>query len=239
MTDGSIRTVRPASTAVQVRQRAQPVPIFVSWTSGVVEEEGQAAVQGVRDVLEAAGQTREVRVFGSRQWSQGDYGCADWYQEQTMFHPVRERHGYGPQTNASHIIGLMSREPWQKKQPHLDVMLVDRDTSTGEENMNFVFGVTWPGFGFVQSVARIREAGRDLNLRLLQRVSRHEFGHVLGLPSRGYQVEQNLGLHCTNVCCMRQGLHLQAWVAQLNEEERSGVMFCSPCLTELRNLPSR
>lgn len=244
----TIRTVSPRDVirivpreVIRIRphrkgEQRTMAPVYVCWTSGVTEQEGAEVVSAVREVLNIAGQVREIKVFGSQVWGVGDFGSADWYQERAMIVPHRERHGYGSQTNAIKILSLMrDEEPWQEEEPHLEVMFVDHDASIGTPDNNFVFGVTWPGFGFVQSVRRIHDV-EDLNLRLriIRRVGIHEFAHILNVPNRVPNTEEKLGRHCTNVCCMRQGLSLQVWTQQLRQEEAAGVVFCEECTLDLR-----
>ena len=210
-------------------------PIYVSWSSGVDGDEGHASVEGVHDVLRAGELDWQVLVFGSLPIADGDYGSPDWYQDRSMFNPKRDI-GLGAQVNANQVLVYLANEPYQQQRPHYDVMLLDRDCSTG--NTNFVFGAAWPKLGYVESVSRLRPGiDRQLRLRLIQRCTSHEFGHVLGLPARGWNVEQSLGTHCTNAaCCMRQGVDRKTWIEQLQEEERVGVIFCRECRTELRQL---
>lgn len=237
----SIRTVRPIPiTRVQptpVVHHRRERPIFVSWTRGVSQAEGEAAVSGVRDVLRAANVDWEIRVFGSRTWADGDYGCADWYVERSTIKPGRNR-GYGLQANANHICIDMVLEPWQKTEPHYDLMIVNRDLSTGEANNNFVFGATQPAKCSVQSVARLRQEITDpaTMLRVLRRLTRHEVGHIFNAatgPNHTENTERSLGQHCINLCCMRQGQSTRSWVAQLAEEERAGILFCANCIQEM------
>ena len=183
-----------------------PVPVYISWTSGVNADQARVTIEAVREVLALAQQNRGVKIFGSGRWSQGDYSSADWYQTRAA---TNRDLGYGPQTNADQIINLMWYEPWQKAEGHL---------------------------AMVQSVARFNDPGplAPTLLRVFKRVIHHEFGHLLGAPNRHTNVEENLGLHCTNFCCLRQGLSREIWIRQLYEEEAAGIIFCRECTANLR-----
>ena len=210
-----------------------PVPVYISWTSGVNADQARVTIEAVREVLALAQQNRGVKIFGSGRWSQGDYSSADWYQTRAA---TNRDLGYGPQTNADQIINLMWYEPWQKAEGHLDVMVVDQDTWAGVGTNNSVFGLTFPHLAMVQSVARFNDPGplAPTLLRVFKRVIHHEFGHLLGAPNRHTNVEENLGLHCTNFCCLRQGLSREIWIRQLYEEEAAGIIFCRECTANLR-----
>ncbi len=220
-------------------QRVGNRPIYICWTNGVTEGEGAATVAGVQQVLELAGIWKEVAVFGPEDWADGDFGRANWYQDAAMFRPSRDM-GEGPQVNAEQLFQLLRDEPWQKSRPHFDVMVLDRDLCTND-GLNFVFGVALPDFAYLQSIMRFREV-QPLRLRhrLIQRLTAHEYGHVLGLPGRngpGSNTEWNLGPHCTNICAMRQGTSVGIWIAQIEEEGISGVnLFCEQCSSRLREL---
>ena len=122
-----------------------PVPVYISWTSGVNADQARVTIEAVREVLALAQQNRGVKIFGSGRWSQGDYSSADWYQTRAA---TNRDLGYGPQTNADQIINLMWYEPWQKAEGHLDVMVLftdDRFSQDGISLLNAWSAVTTAG----------------------------------------------------------------------------------------------
>ncbi len=220
----------------------QLVPLYVSWTSDVPIFEAGAALEGVHDVVIASKQAREVYTFGSQQFGQGEYSSPDWYVEKALSNQhLRRDAGYGSQVVPRFIISLFHQEPWQS-QPHWEVFILNRDLNAGEPGNNFVFGETDTSFpASVQSIRRLMVEVSDPSLRALmvRRLLRHEVGHMFGLTSRNFSVEEKLGKHCTNVCTMRQGLSVQEWTAQAKEEERIGVHFCGDCQHELNRYAAR
>lgn len=61
---------------------------------------------------------------------------------------------------------------------------------------------------------------------MIQRLLRHEVGHMFGLPNRRYNIDQSLGAHCTsNVCTMRQGLSIEEWANLTVSAEGQGTHF--------------
>lgn len=214
------------------------VPVYVIWTSNVPPQEAQVALQGVRDAVRASGQDREVVSFGSKPWSAGDFGSADWYlQEANRRHPKEIRNGpYGPQLWTWNFMRLFHKEPWQVT-PHWEVAIVNQDLYAA--GTNFVFGETDVSFpASLNSLRRFVEEIPDVPLRLavVRRLLRHEVGHMLGLPGRNYRVEEKLGPHCTNVCTMRQGMSLPEWAKLTREEERQGTHFCRDCMNDFAML---
>lgn len=62
---------------------------------------------------------------------------------------------------------------------------------------------------------------------------------MFGLVGRKERVIQKLGLHCTNVCTMRQGMSLSEWKELTQEELRRGIHFCADCSRELAQYRTR
>lgn len=217
------------------------VPVYVMWTSDVPEEEGRAGLEGVKDVLTASGQNRELSNLGSTRWWGTEYSSADWYIEEAVRRGalIRNPNHGGLQVVAQRLAQLFDSEPWQVI-PHREVMIVNRDLTTGDSGENYVFGVTAWTNEFtpysIQSVTRLEReiTDKETRLRVIRRLLRHEVGHMFGLPSFGRKnTEMKLGRHCTNVCTMRQGMSSDEWITQLRQEERAGVQFCGDCMSDL------
>ncbi len=214
------------------------VPISVMWGTDVPPLEAEAALEGVKDVLEASGQDRQLMVYGSDTFAIGDYSSATWYISEAFRNQgLRRDAGYGPQLVTSEMFRLLANEPWQEN-PHWEVFVVNQDLNTriNGQYINFVFGETQPDFAAsVQSVARIRAEIPNPRLRtaMVRRLLRHEVGHMFGLVNRDFNREFQLGEHCTNVCSMRQGMSMEVWARQLAEEEQAGIHFCQDCQNDL------
>lgn len=213
------------------------VPIYVMWSSDVPLLEAQAALNGVADAVSASGQRREIVALGSRQWSEGAFSSADWYVQEARRRQHEARNlGYGQQLNVDSLTRQFYEEPWQAN-PHWEVAIVNTDLYA--DGTNFVFGITQPDFAAsVQSVRRLIDSvpAEELRTAMVRRLLRHEVGHMFGLPGRNYNVEQKLGLHCTNVCTMRQGMSLPEWAQLTQQEEKHNVRFCNDCASDLRRV---
>jgi predicted Zn-dependent protease len=216
------------------------VPIYFMHTSNVPKREVTSAFLGVQDALTASGQTRQLINFGSQKYGAGDYSSPDWYVEKAIRNQELCRNaGYGLQVDAREVNKLFASEPYQNK-PHWEVLVINDDLSVKNRQsgyLNYVFGLTDISFpSSVQSVARLIKDVKEGELRdlMIRRLLRHEVGHMFRLPlwNRG-NVEEKLGLHCTNVCTMRQGMSIQEWAQETIEERNKGVHFCADCRNDL------
>jgi predicted Zn-dependent protease len=120
------------------------------------------------------------------------------------------------------------------------ILVVDADLQTSQ---GWLFGATEAIDSSVQSVQlSVLSVARSRQLRteserssFLARLARHEFGHAIGLVplDRRTHVVHKIGLHCTNVCSMRQGMSLGEFASLAQEEDSLGVVYCAECLEGL------
>ena len=153
------------------------IPIFVSCDAEVMEDEYQAALDGIIDVVNLSGSNRKILSLGNKPWSSGDYSSIEWYLSRT-----KQR---GKQFDGDHLCRMFTEEPWQKYPgTHLDVVIVSKDIYARE--LDWCFGCTSIGNVSVQSVFRFRGEERQIKLDLIKRTLHHETGHLLGYtrPSR-------------------------------------------------------
>jgi len=114
-----------------------------------------------------------------------------------------------------------------------NVVLCNHDLyQTGD---GWVFASTIADVISVISVARfmnpnLSDSEKDL---AVTRLVAHEVGHLLGLVERSYDAVESYGLHCTNVCIMRQALTPKRWIRSALEERESSVDFCASCQGEM------
>lgn len=211
--------------------------VQICWTKDVSEAEAAAVQTGVREVLQYVSTQFSVHLMGGP--------CdADSWAERCLKKTDRS---YGRQVDAECV--LTGQVPYSVAKYAADtgqtlasvscltVAVISADLTAGDAN--FLFGASKEGFGSVVSVARLRADIEDTIIRekVLRRLARHEFGHALGLipEERPSNVEEKIGLHCTNLCTMRQGMSLSEFVGLVVEEEKAGVLFCSECAGYLRS----
>ncbi len=201
--------------------------VQICWTSGVTEAEMSAVRTAVNDVLNHVSPDFSVEVAAE--------ACeADSWVASCR---TQNERGYGPQIDATCVLTNQIPATLAKYQiSRLTVVLTEADiTASGNK---FLFGAEQPvgplKVGAILSVARLLESA--MAEQVLRRLARHEFGHALGLipESRSTNVATEVGLHCTNVCTMRQGMCLAEFEDLTQEEERANVDFCGECLDYLK-----
>lgn len=217
--------------------------VLVCNTSGVDAQEALAVEAGVRQVLEYVPVEFQVDIMAT--------ACnADAWQQRCLQQSQTDLR-FGPQVFEDclfkKLIFSLTEYAARRGQTLADwgllgVLTVDADLTSRDNG--FLFGATRdkteaaPAAISMLSVSRLRAiTSAELRAKVLQRLARHEFGHALGLIPQGRQsnVEDKIGLHCTNVCTMRQGMSLPQVEALTREENQRGVVFCSECADHLSN----
>ena len=206
------------------------LPIYVCYDSGLDAFE----VQCIKDALvelKILFPNRVIKDFGSRSWSVGDYSSADWYVNKAK---KVLRSSAISQLDAGSLIDLMQSEPWQRNDPHIDVLFTSKDLTI--TNLNFCFGLA-RGRITVQSVFRYRRLSNADRELAIKAVVHHELGHIFGcaIDLARANTEMNLGEHCTNYgCIMRQGLSVEEWVKHAKEAKYLKRIYCPQCLADAR-----
>lgn len=234
-----IRRVEDPQAQERAEQRAMRhefmVPVYICMSTDVPLAAARAAVRGVQEAVAASGQEREIHLFRNDWAPPGPHNGPNWYIEEAARRwGTRESRGHGPQVDVENVMRLLYQDPHQKR-PHWDVVVTNVDLHMGA-GTNFVFGAADYSFPVsVQSVRRFVDTIRDPAVldAAIARLLRHEVGHMLGLPNRDHHVEDKLGLHCTNVCTMRQGMSVPEWTRKAVEEHNAGVGFCECCKDDL------
>ena len=195
----------------------------------------RSAIRDAAETLVRLGFNQKIRIFGSQKWSEGNYSSAEWYLD----HAEKIRRPDGSiQINASSINDLMSGEPWQRSDPHIDIMITSRDLTarSGTGYLNFCFGAARGRF-ITSSIARYRNLFDGDRYLATKAVILHELGHVFNLAGiHRTNTEENLGPHCTNPkCIMRQGLNVPIWVNHARESAATNQWYCPQCLEDFKN----
>ncbi len=206
---------------------------MVSCDSEVTENEYQAALNGIVDVVKLSGSNRRVSSLRDKPWASGNYSSVEWYLTK-----VNQRDG---QVDADHLCQMFIHEPWQNyPKTHLDIVIVSKDLYA--HGLAWCFGNTYPFQASAQSVFRFRGERSQVKLDLIRRTLRHETGHLLGIPGpvgSHPRIYEKGGAHCSHLCTMRQGWSLAEFKSQMMEEQKAGVIFCQDCLNELRTIQAK
>ena len=177
------------SASRRSKNNSEPIlrnSIFVTHTPAIREAEAEGVILGIKKILIETRSRIDVCFFGNFDLGDGPFGRTEWYQEQALM--IRER-GAGRQANVRIIDRLLREEPYQKNNPHFDVMIVDHDLTSGDPENNFAYGyANYPNY--IVSVARFRQRFPNIDSRnvALAVTSAHEMGHLFGLTSRNYNI---------------------------------------------------
>jgi len=95
-----------------------------------------------------------------------------------------------------------------------------------------LFGCALRGVGAIISLREFEKF--KLYLELLKQLVYHEFGHVFCSPNE-HRACRCSHRHCTNRgCAMRQGYYVNDWIKFAEERRRTGIVYCSECINDLR-----
>jgi len=213
-------------------------PIYVMRTEEVTREEKEAALEALEDILEIADVKGKIQIVDFDVWRPYGYKdrdgrlvphmSVDWYVEKG-WDPKRK------QVDTRKVLNQLLMEPCFEEQPHYDVILTALDLY--DPGTNFLVGAALERRAMIISVGRFREV-KDVGLRreLIKQETYHEMGHVFGLPRSCSHVENCLGLHCTDLCVMRQGLYVpDDWIGHTQERLNTGIIYCPACEKDLKD----
>lgn len=215
------------------------------YDSGINREEKEVVLRSITEVLRISGLQKFFPVSEI-----GDKNKIDLY--------LKEARKRGNQYNAGDILARLLRE----FKDGISVALVSRDLY--EEGLNFVYGTTIPfiyhyGYasyinlpaGSIISLFRLRLWFRN-SYEVLFVLASHEFGHILGIPNRDYNVEDTLGTHCIRGDCVMGQVNVVRSVLKedgkietrfisadelsrnaLRRYKETGSFFCEDCKRDL------
>ncbi len=145
--------------------------------------------------LEAIGEVKIPRKHMGSKWSNGDFGSVAWYVK-NAYNSRRK------QANLSDMFILTEQEPWQKTNPHFELMVLETDLF--DEETNFVYGAAQKKIvengrivvdglahpegrlyvpGIIISANRMKKGhGKNWESTFLTMFF-HELGHFFGLPT--------------------------------------------------------
>lgn len=220
------------------KQRIIRNELYVCRTAGVSEKEYNAILSGVKGIMEESHRNIKVIDYGNYRIYASRFNSPEWYQENSMIENGK--------VNASQVNEFLKEEPFQKENPHFDLIVLDKDLTIRDSSnrgwLNYIFGLaSYPNN--IISVARFRRIISDDTLiePCLKIIGAHEFGHNLGLVQRKYNVgsdgiEANHCLGEKGPCIMEQfniGKKTieQLAIAIMNEDR--DTILCPDCTNEI------
>lgn len=213
-------------------------PVYVMFDKGVEKWEAKAVFKGLSQVMIAAGTPAHMKVHNFSVWKNADWldgkgyltewNSVDWYIAYTQQWSRKD------QLHGGTLLRLLYSEPWQEAEPHYDIVVTSHDLY--DDDCHFCIGLAIQGFGTVISTARFRGLDTQDAYSCIVTETMHEVGHVFGLvpENRINNVNQSLGLHCTNRCIMRQGLKVPHDWQAITADRLQGHGFCEECSRDLK-----
>jgi len=210
--------------------------------NGVDPMDKKAVIGGIETILKIAGVENKIKILDYDELigekyisiidgSLKEYKNIDWYLQQGK---LKSRDS--TRLNASAICNLCSVEVLSNVRKHYYVFIVKIDIYLEEGNTRFVIGAGKEGHCAIISTYRFKDLDDNRKYKVIKTEAMHEIGHVFGIPNnnRKTNVENNIGLHCTNECVMRQGLCVpDDWIEMTNDRLESGKPLCDECTNDL------
>lgn len=202
----------------------------------------EAVKEGIQELVKLAAVPIEIVDKGS-EWTmeyevaghpEGSFGSAAWYCEQS-------RDKADGRIDADSICWKLEDEVLLCRRLggpyHYNVFIGTTDLCA--KGSNFVIGAACKGAATVISVHRFLAAAglsEEEKRECIITESIHELGHVFGLPdeSRGKNLAESLGNHCTNTCIMRQGLRVPDHWVRFSKDRKEHGALCGDCLNDLQ-----
>ncbi len=200
---------------------------------GVNKEESKIAICSLSEIVDFLPKTLDdrfnIRVFDD---------SLERY-ETSSFVPEIEKF------DGSNILWNFILERKNHSHSHFDVAIFSKRITVKDRDRNWldsIFGLAGSGVAIVSTHGFNHGLkNRELRNLCLRRAILHEFFHIIGLvPNwRETNVDTRLGLNCSNICIMRQGMSVSEWKKYSIEEEKKGVILCSQCKENLFEVLSR
>ena len=157
-----------------------------------------------------------------------------WY-EHSAFLPERK------QIAADNMLFDFIHDPLKEQDHHVGLVILNkdmtaRDKSSDGKYIDFLFGLATSGAAII-SFYRFNSGIKNKKDRrsCIRRAVLHEFFHTVGLIPywRKSNIDNRLGLHCKNVCVMRQGMNVSEWKNHALEEDKKKIILCPQCVDNL------
>lgn len=215
-------------------------PIYLINENGIDPVDNKAVIEGIETILKIAGVENKIKILDyseligkkyiSPDGSSKEYKSLDYYLQQGKI--VSRK---ATKLNATKIINLCAYEIAISGYKHYYVLILKSDIYL--ENTDFVIGAGKKGHCAIISTYRFKDLDDNRKYEVIKAEAMHEIGYVFGIPNnnRKTNVENNIGLHCTNECVMRQGLCIpDDWIEMTNNRLKSRKPLCDECIDDLK-----
>ena len=138
------------------------LPIYVAYETGLSQFEQECVREAAKD-FERAFPESKVFIYGDEPWDEGEFSSADWYIN-------RAKKVWCPNSrvrlDADSVINMMMFEPWQRVNPHIDILVTLYDLSVrGTQDICFC---VVRGRIVVQSLYRYRKLRQQTQRRAIK-----------------------------------------------------------------------
>lgn len=227
-------------------------PIRIINEPGLNRLEKDAFFAGLKEILHLAGvydifmKKELIKDFGTEK----EY---DYYNNNGMLVPHQNVEWFlqdgdnwsedHKQLNIEKIVYSFYWEPWredkEKRYDHYDVMIVHSNVYDGSDMKEDLNGISLRGFGAIISTYKLnqlKDLDEQLKLKCIETITMHEIGHMFGLlpKERTENVYEEGGLHCNNMCVMKQGRRVPGGYPTITEHRLKHGAFCSICERDLK-----
>jgi len=211
--------------------------IMVMHEESVTRNQLDAVASSIINVLRWAGVSQYVRVSYLKNWKYRQHldsgllvphNSFAWYIQEGVL--ASSRPG---QINVGRIMSLFWEA--QRFQDYYIVMVLANDMYSGNLENGYIAGTASAGQGMVISVNRFSELDFRDQRWCIKALTIHHLGHVFGLIPENREknvVQCEDGLHCANLCSMRQSLLIADWL-NISKEIRKLGGLCPKCLRDL------
>ena len=221
-------------------------PIYIQ-VKDINKEEIEKIIENIFNFYEKISSKNIKRKYVGNYWNNGDFGSLEWYILKSLD---------GSRVNANTFFELLNREPWQKQEPHYDLVIIDNPLYDGHPENNFIFGYTEMVFDkegnkmnnngkVLISTHHIKKFYRENWKIALQGILLHELGHLFGLPNLKNphyisipRTEYDLRVgHCNRKDCIMEQINVPGCMDLLEKTkyliENNRKMYCKYDLESL------
>lgn len=223
-------------------------PMYIINEPGLSRLEKDAFFSGLKESLQIAG---VYDIFMKHDLIK-DFGIKEGYSYQNgvlITHPGVDSYLQDncwdkdhKKLNLTNIASLFCNKPYKEDEEggynYYDIMIVHSDViydshSPEDEDIN---GVGSEGFGAIISTYKFKNWNDKLKSDCIKTVTLHELGHMFKIipKERTENVYEEGGLHCNNMCVMKQGRRVPGGYPAITEHRLKHGPFCSICEKDLK-----
>jgi predicted Zn-dependent protease len=224
-------------------------PIYIINEHGLASLEKEAFFSGLKKSLQIAG---VYDIFMKHDLIK-DFGIKEGYSYQNgviITHPSVDLYLQDDCWDEKHkrldifnLISLLDKKTCKKDgregYNYYDVMIIhsdiydSRNTDAANKKLN---GAGSRGLGAIISTYKLKDLNDKLRFGCIETLTMHELGHMFGIISkkRTENVYEEGGLHCNNMCVMKQGRRVPGGYPAITEHRLKHGPFCGTCEKDLK-----